>query len=194
MDDLLAYRRNQQNKFRLLEIGKKYADLIRWLFLKKEQKAPYIITIFIRRKILVTPINEVDDSIPGLFRLRCHVYDQALVAMINENHLLRTLEIENESNTDVRNIMMQTYIQDTTKFLKENSQISYLVVIDLRIYGLDPDIPIMIENDLFQMDSFTKQKIVDSYNRINPVTISGERYQQMINWSKALCQAYNQLK
>jgi hypothetical protein len=103
--------------------------------------------------------------------------------------------IENESDDYLKNAMIYS-IKDLqkTKFIKiiQECKITKIpIIINLSIHGYNPDIPIFYNNIIYQLDEFTKDKIKETFERINPNTLKGERFYQMINHSKILKDSYN---
>jgi len=175
MDQLADYRKKRQleyeKKTRLKDIETKYKTL---LILDPTKRANARIISYAKRHYFKQPVNidqNIIDKIPGIYRFRCSIY-------IVDNSTSCSDEVD--------------FSAPCTYTVHSDLQMSVLV--DLRIYGSYPSLPLMINNVEYLLPQHEQEKIKDIWNKINPDNTNGLRFQQYIDYTKAMCRAYNKIK
>jgi len=179
--DLIRYEKRQEylRKTWLPTFFLKYSKI----FDKKNR----IIEKFIRfiRETYFKPVcnltqTEIND-IPPIYRYRLSLTDANLLneiedSLITEDQILEysLMEYEKEYNKNIQ------------KTLNESINQKYNVLIDLRIYGPNPDIPIIINELIFYLDNKQKIDLIKQWNKVNPDTTSGHIYIQKLEFYKSL--------
>lgn len=191
--ELSMYRQKQAFKHHLIA---KYGKLLE---LNKEVRNAWRLTNFAKKKILFHPCNITDSEIKeieGIYRFRCHVIeiDDVELAEFNQIFEVQFETIVFEENEELNNMLLKSLIDEKEKQFynlgKSKKAIKIPVLLDLRIYGPNPDIPVFVGNKMYQLDYVTKANIVNSYERVNPTSNTGDRYRQMLTESKILRDSY----
>jgi len=190
-------KRKNDEEIKLEKIKLKYKDMLE---LDKTKRSAHQLTRFIRRKLLFHPINLSDDEImqiPGIYRFRCYVYCNDELDTLNELHEIQKQIIENEHDLSMKNIMKISlegeYLKKYNTIIKSPLTIKYPIMLDLRIYGEATDMPIQVLDKIIFLDTMTKERIKNKYLLINPNTIMGERFNQLIEWSKEVSKSFTNL-
>lgn len=138
----------------------------------------------VKRHILHTPINEeVLNTIPGIFRLRLFMTELNTFPLNVQRESFRT--VMKEQDPAIVDILLQS--------LKESYQYLFWVVIDLRIYGPNPEMEIYLSeyNQMLYLSDDQINKVKNIWNKVNPDIVNGIRFQQMLESSKSLVSLYN---
>jgi hypothetical protein len=200
MEGILEYRAKHkllfEKKNRQEYLKNKYAQLIE---LDPIRCAVGRIVKFVKKYLLIAPIN-IDSAkiseISGIFRFRCYVYDiDCELSSIQETFSSQIEAISCcDEDYDVKQIMKESLAIDKNilmqQLLESNSMIKYPVMLDLQIYGIDPNAYVFFNDNKYIIDDFTRIKMINIYNRVNPYTLTGEKFIQMLNHSKALCLSF----
>lgn len=174
----------------------KYANLIELDFTKRMATR---IVRFMKKYLFINPININHDDIekiPGIFRFRCYVYDNDSRIDEIEHTFIEQLDVITCCGEDAETtqILRESLLIDKNtklqKLLASNSIMKYSIMLDLQIYGIDANFPVSINDKTYKLDDFTKEKLKIAFNKINPSSLNGEKFIQMINHSKALCATY----
>ena len=192
--ELLQLRKKQAFIFNL---KRKYSKLLEF---DKTTRTEWRLTNFAKKKVLFTVCNLSDSEIKeidGLFRYRCYLceLDDTEVATLNSIFEAHMEAIKYEKDDAIRSVLldslMETRKQQMRELLQSSTTLKFPVMLDLRIYGPDPSIPVMFNDKLYELDEITKENIKASFERINPATLKGERFKQMLNHSKILRDSYD---
>lgn len=184
IDQFALYKAEQRQKYEKIQRQKylhdKYKNLLE--FDPTKRSASRIVNA-VKRYILHDPINiDQQNTIPGLFRLRL------LMSELNKFPL--------DIQRDILNNISQGHDTVTTNSLIQSFKDStalYWIVIDLRIYGPYPEIPIQLDNSdkVLYLSDEQINKVKSTWDKINPNSISGIRFQQMLDSSKTLSTLYH---
>lgn len=184
LDQISSYREEQKLKYEKKKreeyIRDKYQQFAEYDPIKR---AARIITNAMKKHLLPTPINlDTLATIPGQFRFKLQVTE------------LNTYPLEIQK--DIFNNITKGYDHTTSKTLLQSLKESYVslywIVIDLRIYGPCPEISIYL-TELDQMLYLTEDqinKIKSIWINLDPETVNGIRFQQMLDSSKTLAVLY----
>lgn len=195
--ELQEYRKKQNLLFNL---KKKYSVLLE---LNKNKRYEWILTNFAKKRILFSVCNMSNEEIkeiPSIYRYRCYLYEPNQVELFNLNCLFESqMEIiKNENDRELKEILLETLIETRKKqmneLLKAPQTQKIPIMLDLRIYGNDPTLPIIFEEKIYELDELTKVNIKLTYDKVNESTHTGQRFRQMINHSKILRNSYNKIK
>jgi hypothetical protein len=190
---LQQYRKKQEFLFNL---KKKYSKLLE--FNKKERNNWRLSNAF-RRKLLFSVFNISDEeikTIPGMYRYRCYLYDvdETELLLLNSAFDAHSESIRYEQDLSVRSVLLESLVEtrklQLTELFNSDKTMKIPVLLDLRIYGMDPDTPIFFGDKVYNLDEITKSKIKKSHEKINSVTIKGERFIQLMNHGKILRDSY----
>jgi hypothetical protein len=205
MDPLSEYREKQrlrhEKETRKIYIENKYKDLI---ILDKITRSIYRIKYFIKKYVFRETINHIYD-IPGLFRKRLairkiNLYDhmmQEAIEIEKMNKFTEAIEELTAGIVEEEEYMRETIIE-SYKFINEatdKDDILYWIQIDLNIYGPYPEIPFYIDKYQHTL-YFTKEQqntLKLLWDQIDPTSVNGLRYQQMLDSTKALVELYNHM-
>jgi hypothetical protein len=177
------YIRAQQIKF-------KYSKL---LVFDPIKRANYRIVGFVKRHYLITPINilpEQVSDIPPEYRFRCWLYDSDEIFLIEQ--FFESLVVEQSGDDkDLASVIRMSLEDDKKKQIDcvTIGATKVPVMIDLRIYGENPNIPIMFNDKMRMLDSTTQKNIVKSWDKVKD-GLQIERFRQMLSWSKTLAKFY----
>jgi hypothetical protein len=85
--------------------------------------------------------------------------------------------------------------QDLIKLI-ESPDINFMIDISIYatpdIYTKDKfDMPIIINDEIYYLTTLEKNKINKIWKKINPETEIGKRFHNLLDYSKAFCDAYN---
>jgi hypothetical protein len=149
-------------KKRLDEIKIKYSKLI---ILDKKILSIVRIQRYIKRKLLQDPTNEIINEIPGLFRYRCKF------------SLLNTIDYDVIHNDDELILLIESLNLINNK--------DFWVMIDLRIYGENVNLPIYINDQSYYLNFIQKNEIRKIWENINPNTRQGLIYKQNIDYQRS---------
>lgn len=193
LNDIAYYRQLNAFKFYLKT---KYSKLLEF---NKQTRDEWRLTNFVKKYVLFNVCNFSEseiNEISGIYRFRCHVYeyDEIELSEINQSYEIQKDAIDTETDQQLKQILQLSLEDEKTKQIKNLSKskktIKLPVMIDLRVYGPNPDIPICIGDKIFYFDDKTKTNIERSFNLINPNSLSGDRFCQMLNVSKILRDHY----
>jgi hypothetical protein len=166
---IMEYRMMRQKEYerrmRLKEIQQKYSNL---LIMDKKLLSIVRIQRFLRRHFFKEPINmslDEIETIPGLFRYRL---------MISE---LNTVDFLDDTDDNM--------IVGLLGAINITEQQYYQIMIDLRIYGNEPEMPIFINEKPYYLSYQQKEKIRNIWSKINPDTRNGLIYQQNLAYQKS---------
>uniref|UniRef100_A0A6C0EBF8 Uncharacterized protein n=1 Tax=viral metagenome TaxID=1070528 RepID=A0A6C0EBF8_9ZZZZ len=173
-------------------IYNKYKNLI---ILEEEKRSAYRIQSFFKKHITYEVMNltpeEIED-IKGVNRYRMRI---PMVNLEEINELYSHMENEARetySDLDIVNVELFKIRQE-----KETNLSSMLltaekipVLVDLSIYGVNPYIPICFEDKTITLTDQDMMKIKGVYEKTNPETLTGKKFIEMIEWSKAIRDAY----
>lgn len=191
-DPLAEYRLKKKKEYeqhvRLKQIENKYKDL---LVLNKKDRSAYRICNFVKRYVHREPINMEQvqiQEIPGIFRYRVNVANNS-----DENNLpgtfcaIDSLIIAEDDDPILKQILRESLMDfQRTTAPKEN----LWILLDLRIYGPNPYLPVHVfDNEIF-LTVPQINKILSIWASIDPGTTDGLRFQQYINYTKALAKSY----
>lgn len=194
---MLEYKQKQALKHYLI---KKYSKLLEF---NKEVRDSWRLTNFIKKKVLFNVFNLTENeinSIPPIFRFRCYITelnesDVNEINEINEAFEIQMEAIKFENDSEIKQILLSSLMEEKSKQLceirKSNKSIKIPIMLDLSVYGPNPDIPVYFGDKLYELDETTKINITRSYSLTNPSTITGQRFTQMLNESKILRDSYN---
>jgi hypothetical protein len=167
----------------------KYSQLIELDLIKRSVSR---IINFSKRYVLFPVINQEQvKNILGIHRFRCYVIqipleEQEKINKINENYNIQKIVIDTEEYGELKEVMLKSLEEDN------NNQINNIMN---KTNG--HKIPMMIDlsntiiNNNIILDGKTQNKLSEHVNKINIYSLSGERFMQMINHSKALTKIYN---
>jgi len=153
----------------------------------------YRIIGFIKRHYLMQPINilpEQVSEIPPEYRFRCWLYDSDEIFAINQ--FFDSLVAEQSGDDKYLADVIKLSLEDEKKkqiecFKTEDSRVP--VMVDLRIYGENPNTPVMFNDKMRILDDDTQKYIVKSWNKVKD-GLQVERFRQMLAWSKTLAKFY----
>lgn len=194
MDD---YRKTQQF---LYNLKKKYSSLIE---LNKYQRNAYVLQNFFKKYILTPVCNltkEEISMISGKYRMRCDaiylnddlkmIYDN-----INSDYHEKVCQANKENNSELKKIILESALTYKNDFIQSlftsSANIKLHIMIDLTKYGINPDGKIYTNDSICYLDKINRERVKKAYDKINPETISGERFDQLLKCSKELCKFYN---
>lgn len=192
-NDIAIYRQKQAFKHHLLT---KYKKLLEF---NKQTRDEWRLTNFAKKKILFDVCNLTQqeiNQIEGKYRFRCYIidYDDVELFEILEFFEIQKEAINLEEDNDLKNIMLESLQEEKNnqvhKLSKSKKSIRLPVMIDLRVYGLNPEMPICVNNKLYYFDDKIKQNITRSFNLVNTETFSGENFEKMLKVSKILRDSY----
>lgn len=200
MSALQKYREEQ--KF-LFNFKQKYSKLIEIDDTKRRQ---WNLIHFMKKRLLFDVINKTSEEISeidGIFRFRCYIFRP--IEEFRSEYEIETISFQNsldiiklESDSSLQNTMKQSLNDERRKSLKimiiHGLIIKYPIMLDLRLYGLDPNMPIMYDDEIYHLDDDTQDRLRREYEKVNPSTLAGEKFFQIIKHSKALCAYYNKSK
>lgn len=206
MDGLAEYRERQKMLFykkkedearqiRLEHIKNKYKDILEFDPIKRSN---YRIVNFLKKHFFIKPINtsQIDiDDIPSFFRYRCYVYDiESEIRAIEDLYESRLNIIDEDDEELFKESLKESLLNEKNKFitdlLNSSTVIKLPILIDLQIYGTDPKTPIYFNDKMYYLNESTRKKISIAFEKINPSSLRGEKFKQMIEHSKALCETY----
>lgn len=178
---LSLYREEQrlryEKKLREKYLYDKYKKLIE---LDPIKRAASIIVNAVRKRLLHTPINsDILETIPGKFRLRLHMTE------------LNTFPLDVQKNIFNNAIKDSDIPQIIIESLKESYKPLYWIVIDLRTYGPYPELEIYTPDQILYLTEDQISKVKEVWNRVNPESSNGIRFQQMLDSSKSLSILYD---
>jgi hypothetical protein len=193
MDKLAEYRRQQAERYaqhvKILHDEKEKEDKetnekvkLLTFFSKydfeynKESLAAFRIARFAKRHLLKSTINEL--LIPGRFKYR-----------INTKKLLTSdiFNIINEIEDNDQKLIMEI---DLLSYYESVLSNDFNYMIDISLYTTS-DMPIMIEDEMYYLSTSEKDKINKIWEKINPETEIGKQFHSLLDFSKALSDAYN---
>lgn len=199
-NDLELYRKKKHMEYCKMQkekqLKEKYASLID---LNKPRCAATRIVRFAKRHFFVEPLN-LDSTeikfIPPIYRFRCSVYIGDEMKEIDSIYNARLAALESEEDEIMKSIMKESAeIEWKNDILLAKQNMNKInIMLDLRIYGMDPNIPVYLGEDIIELDIDTKNKIKKSYYKVIPDSPSLERFEQLVDWSKCLSQVYAQIK
>lgn len=171
----------------------KYSKLI---VLDYIQRSAARIQSFVKRYVFKTTyIN--NEKIPGIFRKRMPITELNLLDSETQKLIDETSPIDmfndDDMNADIRDILKES-LKDSIKKTTNYPIIGY-VMVDMRLYGNIPELQFYIQ-ELNQQCTFTHDQqsyLKHLWNKINPETIDGLRFNQMIDASKELVLLFNQI-
>lgn len=191
-DPLAEYRLKKKKEYeqhiRLKHIENKYKDL---LVLDKKDRSAHQICNFVKRYVHREPINMEPSQIqeiPGIFRYRINIANNS-----DENNLpgafdaIDSFTAAEDDDPILKQILRESLMDfQRTTTTKEN----LWVLLDLRIYGPNPYLPIHVfDNEIF-LTVVQINKILSVWASIDPETTDGLRFQQYINYTKSLAKSY----
>lgn len=183
-NDLKMYRK-------MMHIKYKYSTLLE---LDNNKRRKYKLLHFFKKHYLITPLNmsyEEYKYIPSIYRYRCYIYDSEELSNIKYMHELLVQEYSNYEEQTSDALIDIANIEYSEKYnISKLTANKIPIMIDLRIYGETPTLEINFNDTTYYLDSNTQQHIIKLYEKIKPDSISAERFEQMIEWSKALCNMY----
>jgi hypothetical protein len=195
---ILFYQKKQEEekKTRLANIQNKYKDILEFDPIKRSNCR---IVNFLKKHFFIKPknISQLDiDEIPPLFRYRCYVYDIiSELETIDEIYQMQLKNINDDDDEIFKDTIKESLLDEKNKMLTHlfasQTTTKYPVLIDLRIYGSDTSTPIYFNDNMYYLDEITRKKISKIYNKVNPSTLIGEKFNQMIEHSKALCATFH---
>ena len=184
-DGMQVYRRR-------MRLQNKYSKLLEFDPIKRSN---YRIVNFVKRHFLIKPVNISEEDyhlIPPIYRFRCYLFKTDELDIIEQMFTMQMQDIINFENIepDVIEIQLESLKMEYQKCTCDAKQraAKIPVMIDLRIYGDEPNSPISIGSEFFVLDEPTKEKIRSSYKKI--IGCEMDKIQRIINWSKALSDAY----
>lgn len=186
----------RQKKARQYYLQQKYGKLLEF---DKEKRSLWRIINFLKKKVFISVCNLTDEEIKeinGVYRYRCFLneFDEADLLSLNEVFDIQMESIKFEPDESIRKIMLDTLIEERrvqmNDLIKSSKTMRYPVMLDLRIYGPNPDMGVTFSDRIFELDDTTKLHIRNTYERINPSSIVGERFIQMLNHSRILRNSY----
>ena len=126
--------------------------------------------------MLKSTINEL--LIPGRFKYR-----------INTKKLLTSdiFNIINEIEDNDQKLIMEI---DLLSYYESVLSNDFNYMIDISLYTTS-DMPIMIEDEMYYLSTSEKDKINKIWEKINPETEIGKQFHSLLDFSKALSDAYN---
>jgi hypothetical protein len=178
------YIRRQQLKL-------KYSKLLTF---NKAERVGHILTNFFRRKYFIEPINLTPDEIkliPPMFRYRCYIYETDELDLMNQMYDMQLADISENYDGDVMQAMTLSIEHERKNLVNQikHSAQKIPVMVDLRIWGKCPDIPVEFNGECFTLDQQTQLDIVKSYNKISNDVLC-DRFEQFINWTKECSNIY----
>lgn len=194
---LEEYRKRQDFLFKL---KRKYSTLLE---LDKNKRNEWILTNFVKKHFLIPTYNLTTEEIkliPSIYRYRCYLYE------FNENEMLELDTmcedqmnlIRNEFDREIKTVLLESLLEERKKKIdqlrKSTNTQKIPIMLDLRIYGNDPTLPICFEDKVFELDDITKDKIKIAYSKVDERTHQGQKFIQMLNHSKILRNSYNNIK
>jgi hypothetical protein len=182
IDQLVLYKEIQKSKYEkhlrekyLHEKIKKFAES------SPTERAANVINKAIRKHLLPIPINaDALPSIPGHFRQRLQMTEINTFPLEIQKEIFNNATQGNDANTSKA-------IIDS---LKESYAPLYCVVIDLRIYGLCPEMGISESDQMLYLTEDQINKTKNAWDRVNPDTPNGIRFQQLLDSSRTLATLY----
>lgn len=181
------YKKMQAIKF-------KYSNL---LILDKITRSIYRIQAFAKKYVLYEPVNIAKDEvekIPGLYRFRTKVYDTTNEYIIEDTYKSYEDEAKKTiSDNTILEIRLKELSEEKNKLLivsKINIK-KIPIVLNIELFGIDPFAPIMIGDDVYFLSGSERKRIFELYDIFVQSESSRERYKQMLQWSKVLCEMYN---
>lgn len=177
------YIRRHQIKF-------KYSKLLE---LDPIKRANYRIIGFIKRHYLIQPSNilpEQVSEIPPEYRFRCWLYDSDEISLINQffDSLVAEQSRDDKYLADVIKLSLEDEKNKQIECIKIGA-LKVPIMIDLRIYGENPNMPIMFNDNMRILDDDTQKYLVKSWNKVKD-GLQVERFKQMLAWSKTLARFY----
>lgn len=153
---------------------------------------------FLKKRFLFQVENISDEelkSIPGIYRYRfvLPLIDdiENIIKEFNEERLIAN-EIDDYQIREVRMHEIKTYeLEFLAKISSKYPNIN--VLIDTRKYGIlkiETKWFINIKDKVYEIPENLKIKIKNAYAKINIVEVEGEKFLQMLEWSKILSNAY----
>jgi len=150
-NQLHDYRKKKQEEYeqmmRLKMIQEKYGNL---MILNKKLLSIIRIQRYMRRHFFHEPINMSLNEIPGLYRYRCKISQLNMIDFLDE--------------------MDDDMIISLMSSLDINEKNEYWIVIDLRIYGEDSNLPIYINDDKYHFLGIILPIYKYEFNKL-PITI-----------------------
>ncbi|AYV76363.1 MAG: hypothetical protein Terrestrivirus5_185 [Terrestrivirus sp.] len=215
LNQMDLYREEQRKKYerntRKQYLIDKYSNL---LILDSFNRSLHRIKYFTKKYVLRDVANKnsyKENKIPGLFTLRLQMTEFNLYTTDLQKSILDDINKGNETNRKqlidevtagiTEDVLKQAIIEslglnninnDITEKCPLIESKLFTVMIDLRIYGKIPDMPIFVlETDqTLYLTEEQKKYIAKIWNKIDPETTNGMRYQQMIDCSKSLVELY----
>lgn len=191
--ELMQYRKKQEL---LYNLKRKYSLLLE---LNKSKRQEWILTNIVKKRILFeiwNLTNEEINEIPSIYRYRCYLYEPNDDELLNFNLMFdqHIDAINNETDSQIKKILLESFTDtknlEFIQLIKSNRTQKIPIMLDLRIYGKEPTLPVVFGDKIFYLDDITKKHIKSSYEKINPLSIIGERFSQMIQHSKIIRDSY----
>jgi hypothetical protein len=193
MNDITVYRQKQAFRHYL---STKYSKLLEF---NKKTRSEWILTNFARKKILFNVCNMSEseiNEIEGIYRFRCYIieFDEIELFELNEFFNTQMESIHFEPDEEIKNILLKSLMDERIVQMhnlgKSKKSLRIPIMLDLRLYGQNPDIPFYFGDKVYELDGFTKANIARSFGLVNPTSVTGERYKQMLNESKIIRDSY----
>jgi hypothetical protein len=152
---------------------------------------------FFNKYLFIKPINMDESeisSIPGKFRLRIKININKDNKKMMEHPCIPDdiLTDDPELNKAILESLIFNNDSDSKVSTDNNfNKILAWVLIDLRIYGQSPSLPIHMNGEEFYLTYEQTKRIRDEWKKINPETESGIRFQLLLDESKSFADAYN---
>ena len=183
-NEIDLYRAEQKIKYEKKMLMKRIFDKYSVLLeLNREKLAACRIVRFIKKFYFKENIK--DDKVPGIYKIRMN--------MTELNSFPLEIQKDNYKDYLTTDQVMNKIIIDT---ISESFKFVCVVVLDLRLYGLYPEMEIFIPGKglVLYLSESQILKIKQTWNKIDPETSTGIRFNQMIGASKSLATLYKQIK
>jgi hypothetical protein len=195
------HKKNLNNDAVLQKFFDKYKDKIE---LDKEKLASARICNFVRKHYLRPCDNQY--NIPeGKYRYRVRISDNNLCENYDDSGFDENMvdipyelfEPTGDPATDrvIKESIRDEYLQqlraaEMTRKLNESKTPFKTVMIDLSIYGQQPELPIVIDDNVYYLSIMQKKNVLRLWNKVNPMNELGKKFQVMLEFSAAMTNAY----
>ncbi len=168
----------------------------------KDNSAETTIYYGIKNMYFPEPINISSDElefIPGIYRMRLKVGETNLIKPVIESVNKAT----DYANSDIQNIINQSRREYEEKYQKElnnalkisinnDTNNTFNICIDLRIYGPDPQQPVYIADVPYYFSLEQINKIKKAWVFVNPSTALGIRTKTKLDFYQSMALDYRQ--
>lgn len=165
------------------------------LLLKRKIDHKKIVAKQFKKSFSVT-VNDPQD-IPGVFRFRVPITDKNLEPPSNSVYQVGHHYGESKDQYSVEDAIhrslldqeqqLQHVLNSSKKEFEEQFyEPLFYYTIDIRVYGLDPEMPLIVHDSIYYLTKKQVEQIKKLWSTIDPSTSNGIRFSQDINYLKSV--------